>query len=39
MSMFKHGTVEIEVDEDGFMQEPDQWNEGIASALAIRLVR
>ena len=26
--------IEIEVDEDGFIQEPDRWSEEIAAALA-----
>jgi TusE/DsrC/DsvC family sulfur relay protein len=34
MSIFTHGSVSIEVDEDGFMQEPDKWNEEVAKALA-----
>ncbi len=34
MSTFSQGTVSIEVDEDGFMQEPDKWNEDVAKALA-----
>jgi TusE/DsrC/DsvC family sulfur relay protein len=34
MSTFTRGNVTIEVDEDGFMQEPDKWNEEIAKALA-----
>ena len=34
MPIFEHGEVKIEVDEDGFMQEPDEWNEQVASALA-----
>ena len=34
MPIFEHGNVKIEVDEDGFMQEPDQWNEEVAAALA-----
>ncbi len=34
MSIFTHGSLAIEVDEDGFMQEPDKWNEEIAKALA-----
>ncbi len=34
MSIFTHGTVTIDVDEDGFMQEPDKWNEEVAKALA-----
>lgn len=25
---------ELEVDEDGFIQDPDQWDEGVAKALA-----
>jgi tRNA 2-thiouridine synthesizing protein E len=32
--MFERGTVKIEVDEDGFMQEPDLWNKEVAEALA-----
>ncbi len=34
MPMFEHGEVKIEVDEDGFMEEPDLWNEAVATALA-----
>ncbi|MBI4677152.1 MAG: TusE/DsrC/DsvC family sulfur relay protein [Elusimicrobia bacterium] len=34
MPVFELGAVKIEVDEDGFMQEPDKWNEDIAKALA-----
>ena len=34
MANFTHGTVSIEVDEDGFMQVPDLWNEDVAAALA-----
>jgi len=34
MPTFTQGDVSIEVDEDGFMMEPDQWNEAIAKALA-----
>ena len=34
MSMFQAGSVQIEVDEDGFMASPDQWTEEIAKALA-----
>jgi len=34
MPIFEHGTIKVEVDEDGFMQEPDKWNEEIAKALA-----
>ena len=28
------GGVEIEIDEDGFIQEPDKWNESVAEDLA-----
>ena len=34
MALFEQGSVSIEVDEDGFMQEPDKWNEDVAKALA-----
>jgi len=34
MPTFERGDVKIEVDEDGFMMEPDQWDEAIAKALA-----
>ncbi len=34
MATFTLGEVSIEVDEDGFMLEPEEWNEEIAKALA-----
>ena len=34
MPMFEHGDISIEVDEDGFIQEPEGWNENVAAALA-----
>lgn len=34
MPVFELGEVKINVDEDGFMEEPDQWNDAIAVALA-----
>ncbi len=34
MPVFEHGDIKIDVDEDGFMEEPEQWNEAIAKALA-----
>lgn len=34
MAVFELGSVKVEVDEDGFMQEPDQWTEAVAKALA-----
>lgn len=35
MAMFKAGEIELVVDEDGFIQEPDQWNDSVAVALAV----
>jgi tRNA 2-thiouridine synthesizing protein E len=34
MALFEHGSVSIEVDEDGFMMNPDEWNDEVAAALA-----
>ena len=34
MALFEHGDVSIQVDEDGFMEEPEEWNEDVARALA-----
>ncbi len=34
MPTFTHGEVSIDVDEDGFMAEPDKWNETVAVAIA-----
>ena len=34
MPTFEHADIKIEVDEDGFMEEPEEWNEAIAKALA-----
>ena len=34
MPTFEHGDVKIEVDEDGFMDDPSLWNDAIAVALA-----
>ena len=34
MPLFELGSVKVEVDEDGFIQEMDQWNEEVAKALA-----
>jgi len=34
MPTFEHGSVSIDVDEDGFMQEPDRWDKDVAAALA-----
>jgi TusE/DsrC/DsvC family sulfur relay protein len=34
MTAITQGNVTVDVDEDGFMQEPDKWNEDVAKALA-----
>jgi tRNA 2-thiouridine synthesizing protein E len=34
MPVFEKGEVKIDVDEDGFMEEPELWNEQVALALA-----
>ena len=34
MPDFKVGDTTLEIDEDGFIQEPDKWNEDVAKALA-----
>jgi TusE/DsrC/DsvC family sulfur relay protein len=34
MPTFTQGEVSIEVDEDGFIQQPDMWNETVAAALS-----
>jgi len=34
MAKFELGDVSIDVDEDGFIQEPDQWDEKVAAAPA-----
>ncbi len=34
MPFFEYGEIKIEVDEDGFIQEPEAWNEEVAKALA-----
>jgi tRNA 2-thiouridine synthesizing protein E len=34
MTLFESGNIKIEVDEDGFIQEPEKWNEEVAQALA-----
>jgi TusE/DsrC/DsvC family sulfur relay protein len=33
MPTFTHGEVSIDVDEDGFIQQPDLWNQNVAAAL------
>jgi len=35
MAMFKAGDIELEIDEDGFIQEPALWNDSVAVALAV----
>ena len=34
MAMVELGGAQLEIDEDGFIQEPDKWNEGVAADLA-----
>jgi len=34
MPTFEYAGVTLAVDEDGFMQEPDKWNQAVAAALA-----
>ena len=34
MPDFQVGDETLEIDEDGFIQEPDRWNEDVAAALA-----
>ena len=34
MATFEYEGVSIQVDEDGFMEEPEKWNEEVAKALA-----
>jgi dissimilatory sulfite reductase related protein len=34
MAIFEHGNVKIEVDEDGFMEQPETWNQDVALALS-----
>lgn len=34
MPIFEYGEIKLDVDEDGFMQEPELWTEEIAKALA-----
>ncbi len=34
MPVFEYGDVKINVDEDGFMENPEEWNEKVALALA-----
>jgi TusE/DsrC/DsvC family sulfur relay protein len=35
MPVFKLDGMEVEVDEDGFIQEPDKWSEELAAAIAV----
>lgn len=34
MPTFEYAGLALEVDEDGFMQDPDKWNQDVAAALA-----
>lgn len=35
MSIIEVGGVQFDVDEDGFIQEPDKWNRALAEAIAV----
>jgi dissimilatory sulfite reductase related protein len=34
MPLFEHGDIKLEVDEDGFVTDPDSWNKDVGIALA-----
>ncbi len=34
MAIFKAGEIEVDIDEDGFIQDPEVWSEELAHALA-----
>ncbi len=34
MPVFQVGSINLDIDEDGFIQEPDKWNQEVAKALA-----
>ena len=34
MPVFQVGSINLEIDEDGFIQQPEQWNQEVAKALA-----
>jgi TusE/DsrC/DsvC family sulfur relay protein len=34
MPTFTHGEISIDVDEDGFMQHPESWDQAVATALS-----
>ena len=34
MAEFQVGDITLEIDEDGFIQQPELWNEAVAAALA-----
>ena len=35
MALFEHGNIKIQVDEDGFMEEPEVWNKEIAHTVRL----
>ena len=35
MPVFEHGTVRVELDDKGYMVDFEQWNDGVAKALAV----
>jgi tRNA 2-thiouridine synthesizing protein E len=34
MAIFEYKNIKIEVDEDGFMEKPEEWNEEVAKAIS-----
>ena len=34
MPLFEHGAVRVEIDDHGFLVQPDAWTESVAAALA-----
>jgi tRNA 2-thiouridine synthesizing protein E len=34
MPTFEHGEIKVEIDEDGFISQPERWNEAVAAAFA-----
>jgi tRNA 2-thiouridine synthesizing protein E len=34
MPVFEYGTLKVNVDEDGFLENPEEWNQDVAKALA-----
>lgn len=35
MTLFENGKIRVDLDDQGYMLEPDQWNDKVANALAL----